>query len=66
MSDQALDRTKAYLMTESRVDTKISIQSLLNILRLQKTTAHINIQLIQGGVREVIVTEKKEVENESA
>ena len=57
-----LDTRKAYMLTESRVDRKISIESLLNLLRVQKMTAHVNIQVIQGGIHEVIVTEKKKVE----
>jgi CRISPR/Cas system CMR-associated protein Cmr3 (group 5 of RAMP superfamily) len=62
MTDNALDRTKAYLISESRVSKEISITSLLNYLKIQKMTAHVTIQVNQGGVREVIVTEKKEVE----
>jgi phage-related baseplate assembly protein len=58
---EAALQVKAYTVSETRMGNKISIESLLNMLRTQGMTAHVNIQVIQGGVREVIVTEKKEV-----
>ena len=60
-SDNALKR-KAYVLSETTVSTTTSIDSLLRFMHIEKMTAHVNIQLIQGGVRAVIVTEKKEVE----
>jgi CRISPR/Cas system CMR-associated protein Cmr3 (group 5 of RAMP superfamily) len=63
MTDKALDRTKAYLMTETRVSSEMSVESLLAYFKIQKMTAHVTIQVNQGGIREVIVTEKKEVDN---
>jgi hypothetical protein len=59
-----LDTAKSYMLTETRVDRKLSIESLLNMLRQQKMTAHVNIQVISGGVHEIIVTEKKRVDDE--
>jgi hypothetical protein len=63
MSDHALDRTKAYLMKETRVSSEMSVETLLAYFKIQKMTAHVTIQVNEGGVREVIVTEKREVEN---
>jgi CRISPR/Cas system CMR-associated protein Cmr3 (group 5 of RAMP superfamily) len=63
MTDKALDRTKAYLMTETRVSSEMSVESLLAYFKIQKMTAHVSILVNQGGIREVIVTEKKEVDN---
>lgn len=63
-SENAL-QSKAYLITESRVDSKTSIASLLNFIRVQRMTAHVNIQVIEGGVSEVIITEKKKVSENS-
>lgn len=54
-------QSKAYIITESRVDNKTSIESLLTFLRVQRMTAHVNIQVVSGGVHQVIVTEKRKV-----
>jgi hypothetical protein len=59
--DNAL-ASKAYLITETRVDSKTSIQSLMNVFRAQRQTAHVTIQVIEGGVSEIVVTEKTKVE----
>ncbi len=56
--------SKAYLITETRVERKTSIESLLNFVRIQRMTAHVNIQVIDGGISEVVVTEKKRVEKD--
>jgi hypothetical protein len=60
-----LDTAKSYMLTETRVDRKLSIESLLNMLRQQRMTAHVNIQVIEGGIQEVIVTEKRKVDKNS-
>ena len=62
--DNAFPR-KAYFLTESTVSTETSIDSLLRFMHVQRMTAHVSIQLIQGGIRAVTVTEKKEVEPSS-
>jgi hypothetical protein len=61
-SDNAL-ASKAYLITETRVDRKMSIQSLLNFIHVQRQTAHVTIQVVDGGISEILVTEKKKVDS---
>lgn len=47
-----------FLVTRSNVDRKISVQSLLNLLRLRKTSGVIQIALHKGGVRGITLVEE--------
>jgi hypothetical protein len=64
LMDNAL-ASKAYLITETRVDSKTSIQSLMNVFRAQRQTVHVTVQVNQGSVCEILVTEKKKVTENS-
>lgn len=56
--DRLLETNKDYLVTESKLHKGISIDSLLALLHLRKSNAHVNIVVNNGGVAGVTVTER--------
>ena len=59
MSAQPLvEKNTEYLITESVLRQKISFDQLMAILRGRRTTGQLTIELLDGGVRMMKLTEK--------
>ena len=56
--EEIIDRNDDYLVTESTIEKTVSHEELSKLLKDRKTTASINIRVLQGGTASITVVEK--------
>ena len=66
MCEELIKTTNDYLVTETTLDSKVSLAEIVTVLRGRKTTGQLVFHLSQGGIQKIALTEKTKADDDQA
>ncbi len=57
-SDTIIKKNEDYLITETVLDSRVSIEKLISVVRTQRTTGQLTLSLEQGGIRTIVLVQR--------
>jgi hypothetical protein len=57
-TDAIIKKNEDYLITETVLDSSVSIEKLISVVRSQRTTGQLTLSLKEGGIRTIVLIER--------
>jgi hypothetical protein len=58
IDDEVIRTNVDFLLTETLLDNKVSIDRVINVLKTRRTTGQLVVHLSEGGTQKIALTEK--------